>query len=325
MKNIKLYITCGVIAVIITLIWYSLTDTGAPPVPQPEVAIKIPVEKKVIPIIPIPSKQSRYYVKPEILPLQFARFHDMKPGEQLNLITGLMKNKKLSQEIIDFLKIEIFNRNDKKIRNNMANALCWQHNSDPELHKLFILMLDDKHEDPNWRDYCLQFLSECFESSNNKPLIIETWIRYSKGKDSLAGTALIHLALQEGNNNIIIEPDYMIEHLEDSKVSIHTKTSILAIIGKRKDVEQLPVLRKYASQDKNAALKANAIGSLGLIGEEQDLKIVNLALYHDNGRVVLAARAAKKRIEKRIFDEEIMNKVMEAMEQIKKKKKYPKY
>ena len=268
------------------------------------------------------NRKSKFYVKPEMIPLQFAGFYDLKQSERLNLATELMKDKSLPQETIDFFKAEIFNRaHMDTTRNNMANALCWQHKSDPELHKLFIKMLDDPDEDPVWRDYCIQFLTECYDSSNNKPLIIDTLKRYSKGDDSKAGTALIHLALHEEKIEKI-DSDHMLNQLKNSKTSIHTRTAILAVWGKSNDKTKLPVIRKYAIQDKDAALKSVAIGSLGLIGLEQDLKIINKALYHDNGRVVSAARAAKTRIEIRIKNEIFMNKVIGVTEQIKKKK-YP--
>lgn len=259
------------------------------------------IEQKDLP------RYSKYYVKPDMVPDGFQDFHNMKQGKRLNKVTELMKIKDLDEEYLEFFKAEIFNRaHMDTVRNNMANALCWQRNPDPELHLLFIKMLNDPGEDPVWRDYCIQFLSECYKSSSNKPLIIETFERCSKGKNPKAGTALLHLAYQERENDVALEENYSEQNiikLADPKVHIDQKTSILTIIGMRKDIAQLSVLRKYAKQDETASLKSTAIGSLGLIGEEEDLVIINKALYHTNGRVVLAARAAKKKIEERMAKE----------------------
>lgn len=298
MKNKKIYLTCGVMAIVILILWSVFYNPVSVP-STPEVIVKEPEQIEETPTV-VPFKQSKHYVKPETVPASFGEFYEMHQSVRLRNVTRFMKNDAVHHTIIDFFKSEIFNRKHKEIiRNNMANTLCWQKVPDPDLHLLFIKMLDDEEETPKWRDYCIQFLTECYPSSSDKPLIIETIKKYSEGDDSKAGTAILHLAL----NGQKVDSKSTLSRLEDpTKTSIHTRTTILAVWGKTKDKSQLPTIRKYATQDKIASLKATAIGTLGLIGEEEDLLIINKALYHTNGRVVLAARAAKKKIEARMAE-----------------------
>lgn len=295
MKNYKLYIAIGIVSVVLILLVNKFKDTSEP-IRLTETITETPKDIPIEETTGYLPRQSKYYVPLSPIPNQFARYHELTHGDRLRIATDLMENKNLPKETIDFFRAEIFNRGQMdSTRNNMANAICWQRNKDPELHLLFIKMLEDQDETPVWRDYCIQFLTECYESSNDKSLIIETIKKYSKGKDSKAGTALLHLAL----NKQEIDSQQTLAQLEDPKTSIYTRAAILAVWGKTGETDQLPKIREYATQDKVASLKANAIGALGLMGEEQDLVIINKALYHTNGRVVLAAKAAKKRIEAR--------------------------
>jgi hypothetical protein len=60
----------------------------------------------------------------------------------------------------------------------------------------------DESESPVWRDYCLQFLSECLKSSSDPEAIKSLLTRYAQGKDGLAGTAIVNVGLQEAAGRI---------------------------------------------------------------------------------------------------------------------------
>ena len=162
-------------------------------------------------------------------------------------------------------------------------------------------MLKDENEDEVWRDYCIQFLTECYDSSNNKTLIEATMKEFAKGKDSKAGTAIVHLALQEANGSFKLNSNFgndLVQKMVDPSVDMKTKTSILAVIGHRKDVSQIELIRMYAKQDNEANLKRTAIFALGEIGLKDDIPIIEAAMLHKNGAVKLAAKAALIKLQK---------------------------
>jgi hypothetical protein len=183
----------------------------------------------------------------------------------------------------------------------MANALVWQESPNPRLHELFAKMLADESESPVWRDYCLQFLSECLKSSSDPESIKSLLTRYAQGKDGLAGTAIVNVGLQEAAGRM--KPDETFSQqleaqLTDPEVVTPTKLSILAMIGKRNDVRLLPLVRTYATNT-NDSLRRCAIATLGQIGTPDDLPLIRAGLTDPNRAVKMAADAALKAMERR--------------------------
>jgi hypothetical protein len=250
-----------------------------------------------------PNMQSPHYTPPEKLPAGWEDFLSLGEMEQLNRVTAAMENHSLAPDNLAFFEAEIFNRNHMDVtRNNMANALVWQEKPNPRLHELFIKMLEDETEDPVWRDYCLQFLSECLKSTSDPELVKTTLARYAKGKDSLAGTAIVHLAYQESEGRVQVDEAFSKQletQLADPQVALATKVSILGVIGQRKDVRLLPLVRTYA-KDRDASLKRCAIAALGQIGTQEDLSLVQAGLSDSNRAVQLAAKAAEERLQARL-------------------------
>jgi len=239
---------------------------------------------------------------PRKMPVGWEHFLTLKPGEQLNRVTAAMENHTLPADVLAFFEQEIFNRQLWAVtRNNMANALVWQEAPNPRLHERFAKMLADESESPVWRDYCLQFLSECLASSSDPEAIQAILTRYAQGKDGLAGTAIVNIGFQEAAGRM--KPDETFSQqletqLADPEVVTPTQLSILAMIGKRNDVRLLPLVRIYATNSTDA-LRRTAIATLGQIGTPDDLPLIRAGLTDPNRAVKMAAEAAVKRIESR--------------------------
>jgi len=236
------------------------------------------------------------------LPAGWQGFASLKPAAQLNRVTAAMENHNLPPDVLAFFEKEIFHRKYWDVtRNNMANALVWQETPNPRLHELFTKMLEDQTESPVWRDYCLQFLSECLKSTAEPDAVKAVLARYSKGKDGLAGTAIVNLAYQEGEGRLRNDEAFskQIEaQLADPDVATPTKMSILGVIGKRQDTRLLPLVRTYA-KDPNDGIRRCAIAALGLIGTQDDLPLIQPGLTDRNRAVQMAAKAAEERIRSR--------------------------
>jgi hypothetical protein len=239
---------------------------------------------------------------PRKMPVGWEHFLTLKPGEQLNRVTAAMENHALSADVLAFFEKELFNRQHWDVtRNNMANALVWQESPNPRLHECFAKMLADESESPIWRDYCLQFLSECLASSSDPDAIQALLIRYAQGKDGLAGTAIVNVGLQEAVGRM--KPDETFSQqleaqLADPEVVTPTKLSILAMIGKRNDVRLLPLVRVYATNTTDS-LRRCAIATLGQIGAPSDLPLIRAGLIDPNRSVQMAADAALKAMDRR--------------------------
>ena len=238
----------------------------------------------------------------EKLPVGWQDFRTITEQERLDRVTAAMENFTLPADVLTFFETEIFNRQHWDVtRNNMANALAWQESPNPRLHELFAKMLADESESPVWRDYCLQFLSECLKSSSDPEAIKALLTRYAQGKDGLAGTAIVNVGLQEAAGRM--KPDETFSQqleaqLADPEVVTPTKLSILAMIGKRNDVRLLPLVRSYATNSTDA-LRRTAIATLGQIGGPDDLPLIRAGLTDPNRAVKMAAEAALKAMDRR--------------------------
>jgi hypothetical protein len=238
----------------------------------------------------------------EKLPVGWQDFRTITEQERLDRVTAAMENHTLPADVLAFFEKELFNREYWDVtRNNMANALVWQESPNPRLHELFAKMLADESESPVWRDYCLQFLSECLKSSSDPEAIKSLLTRYAQGKDGLAGTAMVNVGLQEAAGRM--KPDgtfsqQLEAQLADPEVVTPTKLSILAMIGKRNDVRLLPLVRTYATNT-NDSLRRCAIATLGQIGAPSDLPLIRAGLTDPNRSVQMAAEAALKAINRR--------------------------
>jgi len=288
-RNILLALTAVVLAV--GIVAFLIKDRMNPPlVAKPPVSMEQPVVQN-LPAGPV-----------ELLPAGWQEFRKLNEMAQLNRVTAAMEDHNLPEDVLAFFEREIFNRKHLDVtRNNMANALVWQEKPNRQLHALFIKMLGDETESPAWRDYCLQFLTECMKSTSEPETIKAVLARYSKGKDGLAGTAIVGIGLQEGEGRL--QPDESFSkqletQLADPDVATVTKISILGVIGKRQDVSLLPLVRTYAS-DTNDGIRRTAMATLGLMGTREDLPLIQPGLTDSNRAVQLAAKAAEGRIRTR--------------------------
>jgi hypothetical protein len=238
----------------------------------------------------------------EKLPVGWTDFRTITEQERLDRVTAAMENHTLPADVLAFFEKEIFNRQHWDVtRNNMANALVWQESPNPRLHELFAKMLAEESESPVWRDYCLQFLSECLKSSSDPEAIKSLLTRYAQGKDGLAGTAIVNVGLQEAAGRMKPGETFSQQleaQMADPEVVTPTKLSILAMIGKRNDVRLLPLVRTYATNT-NDSLRRTAIATLGQIGTPDDLALIRAGLTDPNRAVKMAAEAALKAMDRR--------------------------
>jgi HEAT repeat protein len=249
-----------------------------------------------------PGQAGNAVIPAEKLPAGWQDFRTITEQERLDRVTAAMENHTLPADLLAFFETEIFNREHWDVtRNNMANALVWQESPNPRLHELFAKMLADESESPVWRDYCLQFLSECLKSSSDPEAIKSLLTRYAQGKDGLAGTAIVNVGLQEAAGRMKPGETFSQQleaQLTDPEVVTPTKLSILAMIGKRNDVRLLPLVRTYATNT-NDSLRRCAIATLGQIGTPDDLPLIRAGLTDPNRAVKMAADAALKAMERR--------------------------
>lgn len=235
----------------------------------------------------------------------FTGFHEWSRRQQETFATELMARKDLDPEEIAFIRSELRNKDLTDLtRNNLANAVLSQDQRDPELYRLFLAMIDDPEQSDVWRDYSLQFLSRTLRFSSDRDVIVSKLKDVARhGRGYVQGTAVVHLAMHEADGRLQLGEEFsgqVARTLKDETVDLSTKTSLLGVIGQRKDKANLELVREFAAKAGSDDLKRTAIASLGLMGDESDLPVVKKALDHKNRAVKLAARGALKRLNRKL-------------------------
>ena len=110
-------------------------------------------------------------------------------------------------------------------------------------------------------------------------------------------------AFQEEHGHLQLGEDYtelQVESLKQQDIDLKVKLSTLAIMGKRKDPEALPSLRKYAQKLDAPHEQRVAIAALGNYTKEQltaaDIAMLEGATKADHELVQIAATTALARI-----------------------------
>jgi len=234
----------------------------------------------------------------------FEGFDQLAPMEQRGFIASTQSNYDLPKGDAQFLVSLIGDKSlSETTRNNIANILVAQNRKDPKLYKTLLAMVDDEAESPLWRDYALQHLATTYSFASD-PKTIESKLRSIVGASngSIAGTALILLDDLESDGHIKVPEleQWAVEKLENSKSALPTRTSALALLGKRFSEKHVELVRQYAAQDKTPSLKRVAIAALGNIGQKEDLAIVQGNLKNPDKSVAMAAKGAEKKLRHRV-------------------------
>lgn len=253
---------------------------------QPQASKELVLDKPVVAVSEV-----------EKVPEIFQGFESLPADAQVELVTRLMDYTQLSTDQRTYLVKQLKNKKLKPVaRNNIANVLLLQTSKMQGLNKIFLEMAKDPSEDIVWRDYSVQFLAQCLIIPENRDEIInELYTLAEYGEGSLSVTAMVQMTMQEEVLNFSVPDSFsgvIADRLNDPKIDLESKVSMLALLGKRKSVDQIEIVRHYAMNARDDSLKRTAIGSLGQIGGLNDIAIINASINHPNRSVAFAAATA---------------------------------
>jgi len=153
------------------------------------------------------------------------------------------------------------------------------------------------------RGYTVQHLRSAYDEGNAevRGLIRETLYQGVKDLNSnVCGTALLAMVnLQERYGDFVEEKiDAAVIALSTGKqVHLPSKVTAIQMAGKRGKKETLAEIRKMAENGENIVVKTAALAALGDLGNEEDLKFIELVIA-DKDKVVYheAAKLSKSKI-----------------------------
>lgn len=220
------------------------------------------------------------------------------------LVADLMGDPRLDADTIAFLKRQLEDRKlDPGTRNNVANALMGQERRPDGLAAVFLRMVDDPQETMTWREYAVQRLVATLSPDEDaRPMAARLVHLVQHGDGPLPGSALIQLELLVLAGRGDAGPAYaqvLVALAKKPDAPLENRMTAVAKLGETGDRSQAAVVRALLTADAAPALIRVSVATLGLIGAPEDQQVVQRYLKHPNRAVVMAAKAAIKRLEAR--------------------------
>lgn len=159
-------------------------------------------------------------------------------------------------------------------RNNIAAGLLRQTPPLPEFEPLLLRMCDDQTEDPEWRNYTLQFLAELLPTATD-PARVEQVLRSfaAAESDPRAATAVLHLARLGEAGVVVLDATFDVQVLalvQNPQQPPYARATALAVAGDRRMVGAVVLARALAEPGHPSDLRRAAMGVLGRSDDPQD-------------------------------------------------------
>ena len=186
-------------------------------------------------------------------------------------------------------------------KNEVANTLLRQQQLLEELPWHLMQMYADPQQGEVWRDYCIQHLGALYHraAAPARRAIADLFWKATEQKDgTIPGTTL--LALEDN----VHKADIPRERLADRALAIAqddgfgpepraTAIQVCVLLNERR---ALAPARQVARNQSPTILRISAIGALGLLGDPDDLLLLQPLLRDDDMRLRQATLAAVKRL-----------------------------
>jgi len=190
------------------------------------------------------------------------------------------------------------------LKNEVVNVLKRQRRHPGKLIRHLVELYRDKAQHPVWRDYCIQHLGTLFAAAQGEQKEAVTdilWSATDEKKSGMAGTALI--ALTNNRDDLALDAqqiaDKALAIAQDGTYSPAARMTAIQICAKLEDRRILPVARAIAQGSGSVALRASAIGAIGLVGGGSDVERIRRYARSSDIRLRTAAGVALERLEKK--------------------------
>jgi hypothetical protein len=267
---------------------YEIPDTDGYLHPRISPAVEIPETVKMIAGI---DREKGYIARLNAV----HSLGDSLSGQEINALLYFL-HKKAGEDVLPLLEFDA-------IKNDAAGALLNQKYFPSVFPLHLIAMFYDKSFDNVWRDYCVQFLSQCYPKMTDpeeREIAKNLFFAALDDEDGIPGAALIALAGLAGNTGVdrqkVSDAAYKLS--ADPAVPDAIKITALQIAAKFKNPQVLPMARGLIGESKNVPLKISAIAVVGAMGDSSDRKVLNALLKNGDIRLRAASKAALGKLNK---------------------------
>jgi len=267
-----------------------------------------------------PSTESRPASgSPDKIKLVAGLAGDKDYQSRINAVHGLGKNltRQEIRSLYDFLASKPGQEpliNINAIKNDALSCLLNQETLPVDLGSRILGMYRDKSNDLMWRGYCVQFFGLYYQrkwkpgsavgNNTERADLAKAYNEALAEKDSeIAGTALLgitRLSSQYPEFDKKALSDTAFALLSDDKTSLPSRIAAMQICGTLQTAQALPAARMLAQTGEAIPLRLASIATLGSIGENQDISLLQGILAGSDTILGNAASEALKHLTNRL-------------------------
>ena len=246
-------------------------QVGQPPVAPPAKAAHIAgAPATLVPGQPVATLPGR-----PVPPSRLAGFWSWSTERQETAVTLIQGDSNWPMEVRSFVIKAVQVRDLNLVtRNSMATGLMRQTPALPEFEMLLLRMCDDQAEDPEWRNYTLQFLAEVLPVANDRARVEQALRSFAAAEaDPRAATAVLHLARLGATGSIVLDAAFdqqVLAMVQNQRQPPYARATALAVAGDRRITGVLELARGLAEPGHPGDMRRAAIGVLGSSNESQD-------------------------------------------------------
>ncbi len=194
------------------------------------------------------------------------------------------------------------------LRNEVMDVFCRQALMPAGLDLAVLKMMKDPRESRRWRNYCVQFLGDLYETSDRRDRIVRELLavagqRPSEGEQHDAATAMISLRQIAQTDAEVAEE---LAGLADRAIAAPEKNpdkavTALQIARRAGDTDVLPRARALARSDKAAVrVRMSAIGTIGSLGAVEDVALLEALIEDEDTSIRRVAAYNLKALKRRL-------------------------
>ena len=211
------------------------------------------------------------------------------------------------------------------IRNDAYEILLRQKELPEGMGELLVSGYNSQEHDDMWRNYCIQFMQPFYErvaaedvghkeqsesggsmalsSTDSETAVLSElkaiedtlWDAMGERDNSNAGTALLALDKLSRNHDNFNTDDVdaaMLNLAQDSSATLANRVTALRLCGEHKNFQALETARDLARHGNTTMIRCAAIATLGEIGGEEDLTLLESYASSRDKRIAQVARSA---------------------------------
>jgi hypothetical protein len=270
-------------------------------VPQPAVDIQAPLAQPQ-PQSPRVSEPTSPASRPRpVPPASLAGFWTWPPDRRDKAVTILQRDDNWPTEVRTFMTQSMQDKSLPLVtRNNIAAGLMHQTPPVLEFEPLLLRMSDDTTEDPEWRNYTVQFLAEVLPTAADRPRVEQALRTVAAAEvDPRAATAVLHLARLGAAGTIALDAGFdaqVLALVQNARQPDYARATALAVAGARRIAGAQELARTLAEPGHASDLRRAAIGVLGSSTESMDQAKLRAYTQDADPAVRLVAEANVKKL-----------------------------